>query len=342
MESRNRYLAAALLVAASFCMSPARSQAGERGPNPQMVYAQVRVAYAGERTHTASVEYEERYFSAVVDAGRAYARLAPSDPEYGKLATLTVRLGAKLHYNPLTNRDAAPWWIRESAIWVSGNSKDIQLVRAANGLIVRVDAMNADPQALANYADEDAAALRHEHPHDPSCRLIEAEANWRAWLLTNDNTWHDRAVARAKEAGLDSARLPTLIVHGASEDMAALAPADEYFGRMNYSILGIQNSLNNINGKIDGGEDASGQESIALLVADSLCDMQKTYPADRDLTHLLLEEYVMLNRVGTPAALGAATRIRTMLTIEYQDTPQAAQLRQSTTAKLTSDDTPSN
>jgi hypothetical protein len=258
--------------------------------------------------------------------------LRPSDSEYGKLATLTVQIGTQLHYNPLTNRDAAPWWIREAATWVSKNSKNIQLVRGANELIVRVDAMSGDLPALAKYADEDAAALLREHPREAEIRLLQAEANWRAWLLTNDTTWRDRAFANAAKAGVAAVHLPGAIARTASNNIAALAPADEYFGRMNYSILGIENALRNINGKIDNGEDAADQESLALLIADSLCDMQKTYPADHDLTPLLYNGYTMLNRVGTPAATTAATKIRILLTIEYQDTAQAAQLLQTTTA----------
>ena len=36
-------------------------------------------------------------------------------PRYGELATLTVQIGSGLHYNPLTNHDAAVWWVREAA-----------------------------------------------------------------------------------------------------------------------------------------------------------------------------------------------------------------------------------
>src|SRR5579862_3641306 len=113
MERRFRSSGVALLAATSFCISanallvsPLRALADERGPNPQIVFSQVHVAYAQERSHDRTVRYERRYFSAVVNAGRAYARLRPTDNEYGKLALLTVQIGSALHYDPLTDRAA--------------------------------------------------------------------------------------------------------------------------------------------------------------------------------------------------------------------------------------------
>jgi len=351
MERKFGSTGVALLAAASFCISahaflvsPLRALADERGPNPEVVFSQVHVAYAQE-SRDRTVHYERRYFSAVVNAGRAYARLRPSDNEYGKLALLTVQIGSALHYDPLTDRAAAPWYVREAALWVSKNSKDIKLVRSANDLVVRVDAMNEDLPALAKYADADAAALIKEHPHETDIRLLQAEADWRAWVLTNDPSWRDLAITRAAKEGVSAEKLPEIIAHKASAEiadlvansgMSPLAPADEYFGHMNYSMLGIENTERHINEKIDNGEDPASQESLALLVADSICDMQKTYPADTDMTKLLFEGYTLLNRVATPAATTTANKIRTLLTVEYQDAPESTQLLQTTTATTNS------
>ncbi|HEY8312539.1 MAG TPA: hypothetical protein VIG51_00070 [Candidatus Baltobacteraceae bacterium] len=107
--------------------------------------------------------------------------------------------------------------------------------------------------------------------------------------------------------------------------LTTLAPADEYFGPMGMSVLGIQNELKRINSYLDAGygdrESASG-----VQVAVSIDDMHKVYPRDRDLPKLLLTCYKTLGRMHTQDTAGAATQIRSILTVEYQDSPQARQL----------------
>ncbi|MGH8164475.1 MAG: hypothetical protein ACREP1_09100, partial [Rhodanobacteraceae bacterium] len=91
------------------------------------------------------------------------------------------------------------------------------------------------------------------------------------------------------------------------------------------SVLGIENELKRINLYLNAGygDRESGQ---GVQVAVSIDDMHKVYPRDRDLPKLLLECYNTLGRMHTPGAQGAATRIRAILTVEYQDSPQARQL----------------
>ena len=62
------------------------------------------------------------------NAGRAYSLQYPDDPAYGEPATLTVRIGTGLHFNPLTNHDGAVWWVREAADWIERHSEDIWLI----------------------------------------------------------------------------------------------------------------------------------------------------------------------------------------------------------------------
>jgi hypothetical protein len=107
--------------------------------------------------------------------------------------------------------------------------------------------------------------------------------------------------------------------------LTTLAPADEYFGPLGMSVLGIQNELKRINTYLNAGygDRESGQ---GLQVAVSIDDMHKVYPRDRDLPKLLLECYKTLGRMNTADARGAATHIRSILTVEYQDSPQARTL----------------
>jgi len=107
--------------------------------------------------------------------------------------------------------------------------------------------------------------------------------------------------------------------------MGTLAPADEYFGRMGMSILGIQNQLKHINFMLDYnyGNAESGE---TVLVAESIDDMHKVYPRDRDLPMLLYWCYTTLQRMNDAQSRAAAAHLRAILTVEYQDSPQARKI----------------
>ena len=85
--------------------------------------------------------------------------------------------------------------------------------------------------------------------------------------------------------------------------LSTLAPADEYFGRMGFSILGIENQLKHINFMLDYnyGNRESGE---TVLVAESIDDMHKVYPRDRDLPMLLYWCYTTLGRMDNAESQG--------------------------------------
>ncbi len=107
--------------------------------------------------------------------------------------------------------------------------------------------------------------------------------------------------------------------------MSTLAPADEYFGRMGMSILGIENQLKHINFMLDY-DYGNRESSPAIDVTDSIISMQKVYPRDRDLPMLMYWDYTTLRRMTDERSHHAAEQIRAILTVEYQDTPQARKL----------------
>jgi hypothetical protein len=337
--------------------------------DPTVLYAQMKDAYAKGSASGWDFRSEEIYLSTIFDAGRAYSLQYPDDPAYAELAALTVRIGAGLHYNPLTNHDAAVWWVREAADWVMKHSDDLQLISQAQGLLQRVNSED-DPGALARLADADATANLKAYPSDVDALLIAAEADWRAWLLTRDPPWRSLALARAAARGFPVAHLPTswgneLVnsASGASTDrgyteadvanaktflarlkavdpirviatvnalphdvyLTTLAPADEYFGPMGMSILEIENRLKNINFMLDYNY-GNRESDMAAEVARSIVDMQKVYPRDRDLPMLLYWCYMTLERMTDDQSRQTAGRLRAILTIEYQDSPQARKL----------------
>ncbi len=338
--------------------------------DPSVLYAQMKDAYAKGTATGWTFRDQETYLSTIFNAGRAYSLQYPDDPAYGELATLTVSIGAGLHYNPLTNHDAAVWWVREAANWVIKHASDPDLIAQAGAILRRVNAED-DPEALARYADADATANLKNYPHDVDAILQQLEADWRGWLLTHDPKWRSLAFERAAAPSFPVANLPTTygnefvneaeraasggpgftlddvanakaflahlkavvplrvissvtsMPHGAM--LTTLAPADEYFGRMGYSILGIKNELKHINFMLNykyGNREADQ----TLLVAQSIVDMQKVYPRDRDMAMLLYTCMKTLQRMTDPRALATARKLRGILTVEYQDSPQARKL----------------
>jgi hypothetical protein len=335
--------------------------------DPQTLYQQMKDAY--DKAQAAQWDFvdQELYLSTIFNAGRAYMLQRPDDPALQTLETLTVQIGTGLHYNPLTNHDAAVWYVREAAVWVSRNSTDPTLVADANGLLDRVNSED-DPEKLAQLADADATANAQMYPHDVDTRMQTLEANWRAWLLTNDPSWRSLAFEKAAQDDFPIAHLPTTYgpeflraveiadagngnftqgdrtnAHAIEEHIKALAvpltivsvtsmpadkylttlaPADEYFGQMGYSILGIENELKHINFMLDykyGNREAAQ----TVLVAQSIDDMHKVYPRDRDMPMLLYSVLTTLQRMDSDDAKAAASHIRSILTVEYQDSPQA-------------------
>jgi len=361
-------LAAVLLFAGAAAALPVAVRATLE-VDPAVLYQQMKDAYAKGDADGWNFRAEAIYLSTIFNAGRAYSLQYPDDPAYGELATLTVSIGTGQHYNPLTNHDAAVWWVREAADWVSKHSEDVHLIGQAQALLQRVNSED-DPALLARLADEDANANVMAYPGDIDALLIRVEADWRAWLLTHDTKWRSLALARAAASNFPVAHLPTnwgneLVADAnrASTDngysradvqnaetfiarlkavdpirviasvtalphdvyLSTLAPADEYFGQMGMSILEIENRLKHINFMLD--YDYGNRESDpASNVVNSIVAMQKVYPRDRDLPMLMYWCYTTLQRMTDEQSRAGARRLKAILTIEYQDSPQARKL----------------
>jgi hypothetical protein len=335
--------------------------------DPQVLYQQMKSAY--DKAAAANWDFldQEVYLSSIFNAGRAYSLQHPDDPAYAELKTMTVQVGVGLHYNPLTNHDAAVWYVREAADWVSKNATDPQLVAQANALLERVNSED-DPEKLAQLADEDAQANVTKYPANTDAQLETVEANWRGWLLTGDKSWRSLALQKAAQTSFPIGHLPTTwgpeflrmvdealgtspdytdgdranaklikvhisaltepmiiaTVHSMPADkyLTTLAPADEYFGQMGYSILGIENQLKHINFMLDYNY-GNREAAETVLVAQSIDDMHKVYPRDRDMPMLLYSCLTTLQRMDSDDAKSAAAHLRSILTVEYQDSPEA-------------------
>jgi hypothetical protein len=206
-----------------------------------------------------------------------------------------------------------------------------------------------DPDALIAQADTDVRA--YYLTKDPSYRSIAlgrvAEESFPIAKLPDPPgvqivTWANSAVAGA--AGFSAADVgnareilrrraalkdPPLIgrVVAIPHDVRLLitAPADEYFGREKMSPLGIENELTRIARYLDAGW-GTRMTTQALDVASAIDEWQKGYPRDYALPRTLLAAYRTFSRIDAPDVQAAAQRVRTLLTIEYGDSPQAREL----------------
>ncbi len=103
------------------------------------------------------------------------------------------------------------------------------------------------------------------------------------------------------------------------------APADEYFGNLKYSPIGVHNEVARVNKYLDVGW-GSRMESDALQIDSAVEDWQKQYPHDTTLPAALLDDYKLLVRVDTDKTQAASRRVRSLLVVQYPTTKQAAQL----------------
>jgi hypothetical protein len=331
--------------------------------DPDKLYSDMKAAYERGNAQGWTFYNQVFYLSTVFNAGRAYSLQRPDDPAYKEIEQTTVDMAAGVHYDPLINHEAVPWYVREAALYVKNNNPDPAEVAKANDLLARVNALE-EPAALARFADEDAAAIVKQYPHDANALLLQVEANWRGFLITHDTSWRSLAFQHAGDPNFPLANLPTTwgpgflqaVETAAADDpfarqiqarvdklpelktiakliavpsharmMTTLAPADEYFGPMGMSILGIRNELNRVNYMIGYGY-AKQQSGMAIQVAVAVDDLHKVYPRDRDLPKLLYDVYMTLTKIDTPEAQAARAHIRGVLTVEYQDSDQAQQL----------------
>ena len=176
-----------------------------------------------------------------------------------------------------------------------------------------------------------------EHAADPSTPLVRlpdpeytqvfgiAQSALAAAGFADD----DRANARAIEYRRDHTPELKVIARVSAIPhelrLTRTAPADEYFGNLRYSPLGVHNELVRIGKYLDKGW-GYRMEPDALQVDSAVEDWQRQYPHDQTLPENLLETYRLLHRVGTPRADLAAARIKDILRVQYAASREAQQL----------------
>ncbi len=334
--------------------------------DPAALTRTMKAAYdrgAADGWHFADTVY---YFSTVLDAGRAYELVRRDDPDNLTLKQYTLDLAVKVHYNPLTSRDAAEWYVRLAA---AANATDPVRGEQARALLVKLDADDADPVRMASDADAEATLNAAAAPNDVEALLEQVDADLRAYLLTKDVHYRSLALLRAAQPSFPIALVPEdtgQILWGFAQ--AARSSASGYSDVDRQAANAMFSHKASAKGMVTIGRVLShnaylvitapadeyfGRTKLSplgvrneltrigkyldagwgdrmtndtLWVVDSLEDWQHQYPRDYELPRLLLQTYATLGRMNTPAAQKAEADVRRTLTIDYNATPEARSL----------------
>jgi hypothetical protein len=120
----------------------------------------------------------------------------------------------------------------------------------------------------------------------------------------------------------------TLAPAMAQDSLRGLAPADEYFGRYNLSVLGIANTIRDADTRLNSGGDPHAMLSGPLsFVTDAMKDWEQKYPTDPWIAKDLLALEGVYLHVPTDEGFRLASQTEAWLIADYANTDYAAQGR---------------
>jgi SAM-dependent methyltransferase len=354
-----RNVAAAVALAALF---PLTAQATLQ-TDPNALTRTMKAAFdrgAANGWHFADDVY---YFSTVLDAGRAYELVRRDDPDNLKLEGTTLDIAAKLHYDPLINRDAAEWYVRAAA---GAYADDPTRGPAAKALLLKLELDDANPAHLAQDGDADATLNAAAAPNDVEALLEQVDADLRAYLITTDTHYRSLALLRAAQPGFpiglvpddtgkplwaaaeaarsgatgysDVDRQAAVAMYSHKASAKVLATIGRVLSHNAYLVITApadeyfgQTKLSPIGvrnelariGKYLDAGWGNRMTKDTLWVIDSLEDWEHQYPRDYELPRLLLQTFKTLGRMDSPEAQKAEADVRRTLTVDYNGTTEA-------------------
>lgn len=114
----------------------------------------------------------------------------------------------------------------------------------------------------------------------------------------------------------------------AQDSLRGLAPADEYFGRYNLSVLGIANTIRDAGARLDGGGDPRAMLTGPLsFVTDAVKDWEGKYPSDPWIAKDLLALEACYLHVSSDEGFRLASQTEAWLIADYPDSDSATEGR---------------
>jgi hypothetical protein len=107
-----------------------------------------------------------------------------------------------------------------------------------------------------------------------------------------------------------------------------LAPADEYFGPLKMSVLGIRNTLRDEAVRLASERpEPTAAYAHANLVERSVLDWEKKYPADRWLPRSVFDLQHLYAQIPSETSRRHAAEVATWLISRYPGSMEATQMR---------------
>jgi hypothetical protein len=358
-----RFAAAVLALTLIVFAVPARA---ELQTDPLALARAMNAAYAHGSADGWPYADELDYFSTVLDAGRAYELRRRDDPANLTLKGVALDLAVRLNYDPLTNRDAAEWYVRLAA---RAYADDPVRGAAAKALLAKLDAEDGDTARLAHDADADATANLAAYPNDRDALVGQVDADLRAYGLTKDTSYRALAIARAAQPtfpigtiGGDTATQLLSMATAAGRGDPSYSEAERYAAKVmnshyqqtpHLAVIGAVRSHQSYLVITAPADEYFGHTKLSpigvrneivrigkyldkgwgsrmtqdmLYVVDALDDWRQQYPRDYELPRLLLATYKTLERIDSPAARKAEADVRSVLTVQYNRSREAQEL----------------
>jgi hypothetical protein len=357
--------AAALVAALALGLGllPAAPVRAALDVDPVQLYRQMKLTFEKGAAAGWHLGDQDDYFSAVLDAGRAYELRRRDDPQTLELQGVTVDVATLLSYDPLISNDAAEWYVRLSA---EAFANDPQRGAAARALIAKLSAEDADNAVLAHDADADATALTVAYPGDVQALLGQVDADVRAYNLTQDARWRDLALERAAQPQFPIASVPEDLgkalfpmVDSARNFGAGYTDAEREAARAIASHRAAAHGIPTIGHVVSHNaylvitapaDEYFGHTHLSpigvhneltrigkyldagwggqmtkdtVYVIDSLDDWQHQYPRDYELPRLYKRIFDLLGREDSPEAKQARKDVRRTLLVNYPESSEA-------------------
>jgi hypothetical protein len=124
---------------------------------------------------------------------------------------------------------------------------------------------------------------------------------------------------------ITAALFAALLAPVAAEDLSKLAPADEYFGRFQLSVLGIANTIRDAGTKLDQGGDTDSVIGGPLdFASDAIAAWEAAYPQDPWIAKDLLALETAYLKAPSTAGHELAVKTLAWLAKDFGDTQYAA------------------
>ncbi|HTX03727.1 MAG TPA: hypothetical protein VMD07_08595 [Candidatus Acidoferrales bacterium] len=103
----------------------------------------------------------------------------------------------------------------------------------------------------------------------------------------------------------------------AAQHFSDLAPADEYFGHMKMSILGISNTIKDAGLHLDQGADAMAVIDSLAFTEDAIHDWERHYPRDPWIARSLSALRSVYAKIPTERGAACARRVALWLDHDF-------------------------